>query len=202
MRDDLESYSEIKPEFNKCYDKEFNQIFNIVDADEHEILVKDGALEKVKNSIVQTFNTKCEKVNKLIKSEIESIKVTQKSYPTNLDETDFYEVLDNSREIFALEGIVMGFRETENTPNLKLKVGNNYIWILSSIDYDFVKKEDRIKVLGYLIPLKNKNFKKSLNQNNFQILGLGIYKIDSKELKFMSGSESQIMNWKKGEIPE
>ncbi|HAY88562.1 MAG TPA: hypothetical protein DCY51_03915, partial [Bacteroidetes bacterium] len=56
MSDNLKDYSEIKPEFNRCYDKEFNFIFNIVDSAEHKILVQNGALDKVKNGIIPTLN--------------------------------------------------------------------------------------------------------------------------------------------------
>lgn len=34
----MTAYEEIKPEFNRCYDKEFNQIFSIVDAMEQKLL--------------------------------------------------------------------------------------------------------------------------------------------------------------------
>lgn len=61
MRSGMESYSEIKPEFNKCYDKEFNQIFNSVNSAEQNILVKKGALDKVKNRIIPTLNKNAEK---------------------------------------------------------------------------------------------------------------------------------------------
>ena len=69
---DLKSYSEIKPEFNRCYDKEFNQIYNLVDSAEHKILIQQGALDKVKNGIIPTLNSNCEKIRLLIQSEVEN----------------------------------------------------------------------------------------------------------------------------------
>ena len=68
----MKEYSEIKPEFNRCYDKEFNFIFNIVDSTEHKILVQNGALDKVKNGIIPTLNNKCEKIRKIIESELKN----------------------------------------------------------------------------------------------------------------------------------
>jgi hypothetical protein len=36
IKDSINPYSEIKPEFNRCYDKEFNQIFSIVDSNQNK----------------------------------------------------------------------------------------------------------------------------------------------------------------------
>ena len=47
----INNYADIKPEFNRCYDIEFNQIFSLVDSSERKILLQDGALTKIKNEI-------------------------------------------------------------------------------------------------------------------------------------------------------
>ena len=42
--EDVKNSSEIKSEFNRCYDKEFNFIFNIIDSKEQKILIKKKIL--------------------------------------------------------------------------------------------------------------------------------------------------------------
>ncbi len=68
INDSIESYSEIKPEFNRCYDEVFNQIFSLVDSSEQKILLQQGALEEIKNGIIPTLNTRCEKIKSLIQT--------------------------------------------------------------------------------------------------------------------------------------
>src|SRR5690606_16524863 len=72
IKDEIKLYSEIKPEFNRCYDTIFNQIFTIVDSSEQKILLQQDALDKVNNGIIPTLNVRCEKVKKIIQSEVQS----------------------------------------------------------------------------------------------------------------------------------
>ncbi|MDQ3394849.1 MAG: hypothetical protein M3512_12160 [Bacteroidota bacterium] len=111
IKDDLNTYSEIKPEFNRCYDKEFNQIFSIVDATEQKILIQEGALEKINNGIIPTLNSNCEKIKSLIKSELDdAVKPTAGNStnpcPTNFTGKDIKNIKKRNRKIIAFDGLI------------------------------------------------------------------------------------------------
>lgn len=110
IKDDMKSYSEIKPEFNRCYDKEFNQIFSIVDSTEQKILIQQGSLDEVKNGIIPNLNNNCEKIRKLIKSEVdnseESVAGSSEPCPTNFMGKDLKNIKKRNGEIIAFNGLV------------------------------------------------------------------------------------------------
>lgn len=207
MSSDMESYSEIKPEFDKCYDKEFNQIFNSINSAEQKILTGKDALDKVKNGIIPTLNKKCEKVEKLINNELASViepaaSKTEKAFPINFNENDYNNIKKWKNKIIALEGKVVQL-ETSNkkTPYIKLKIGSEKIWVISMIDYDFKKVGNSLKILGYLIPLEKNAYERKFNQDKYQILAFGILDLKTKELAYFPGSEIQMKEWKNGKIP-
>src|SRR5690606_36974134 len=103
IKDDIKLYSEIKPEFNRCYDSIFNQIFNIVDSSEQKILLQQGVLDKVKDGIIPTLNERCEKIRKIIQSEVQSSiePSTQNPCPTNFVGNDMDKIKKLNGEIIA-----------------------------------------------------------------------------------------------------
>lgn len=207
MSNKMKSYSEIKPEFNKCYDKEFNQIFSIVDSAEQKILVKNGALKEVKNGIIPTLNKNCEKVKKLIDNELantieSAASDTKQPYPTNFNENDFKNINKWKNKVIALKGeVVQVETSSKNTPYSKLKIGNREIWVISMIDSGFEKVGNEIKVVGYVIPLKKSDFESKFNDDKYQVLAFGIFDMQTKELAYFPGSEIQMKEWKSGKIP-
>ncbi|AFU70536.1 hypothetical protein P700755_003967 [Psychroflexus torquis ATCC 700755] len=207
MDNDMQSYSEIKPEFNKCYDKEFNQIFSIVDKDEQKILIGEGVIDKIKNRIIPSLNKNCEKVRRLIDAELKkSIEPANsnksKTYPINFEEKDFEEIGNWKNKIIALEGqVVQVERSSKNTPYSKLKIGNKEIWVISMIDSGFEKVDNTIKIVGYFIPLKKDDYESKFNQDKYQILAFGILDLKTKDLRYFPGSEIQMKEWKSGKIP-
>jgi hypothetical protein len=97
LKEDVKSYSEIKLEFNRCYDKEFNTIFSIVNSEEQKILVERDALAKIKSEIIPTLNTNCKKIQSIIQSEmnnsVESATNSNKnSCPTNFNGKDIKKI--------------------------------------------------------------------------------------------------------------
>lgn len=207
MDDDMKSYSDIKPEFNKCYDKEFNQIFSIVDKDEQKILVQQGAIEQIKKGIIPYLNENCEKVRKLIDAELENSiepanSKSSQAYPTNFDQKDFKKIKKRENEIIAFKGkVIQVEKSSKNTPYSKIKIGTKEIWVVSMIDSGFEKVGNKIKIVGYLIPLKKSDYESKFNDDEYQVLAFGIFDLKTKELAYFPGSEMQMKEWKSGKIP-
>lgn len=207
MNNKMESYSEIKPEFNKCYDKEFNQIFSIVDSNEQKILVQNGALEQIKNRIIPTLNENCEKVKKIIDSELNNsiepaFSNSKKAFPINFTLKDFKKLNKFENKIIALEGDVIQVEvSSKKTPYTKLRIGDEEIWAVSMFDSGLEIVGNKIKIVGYLIALKNSDYERKFNKDNYQILAFGLLDVNTNELKYFPGSEMQMKEWKNGQIP-
>ena len=207
MDDDLQSYSDIKPEFNKCYDKEFNQIFSIVDKDEQKILVQQGAIDRIKKGVIPSLNKNCEKVKKLIDAELEnSVEPANtnniQAYPTNFEQNDLKKIKKWKNEIVAFKGTVIKVEtSSKNTPYSKIKIGTEEIWVVSMIDSGFEKVGNEIKIVGYVIPLKKSDFESKFNDDKYQVLAFGIFDVQTEELAYFPGSEIQMKEWKSGKIP-
>jgi hypothetical protein len=207
MDDDMQSYSDIKPEFNKCYDKEFNQIFSIVDKNEQKILVQEGAIDQIKKGIIPSLNKNCEKVKKLIDAKLEnSIEPAStnnsQAYPINFERNDLKKIKKWKNKIIALKGqVVQVETSSKNTPYSKIKIGTKEIWVVSMIDSGFEKVGNEIKIVGYLIPLKKSDYESKFNEDKYQVLAFGIFDLKTKELAYFPGSEMQMKEWKSGKIP-
>ncbi len=206
ISDDLKEYSEVKPEFNRCYDKEFNFIFNIVDSTEHKILVKNGALEKVKNGIIPTLNEKCEKIRKLIKSDLENSTelATKNPCPTNFDSKDLRKIKKRNGEIVAFNGLVTNVHTAHNDkPYYQVKLqGGKTIWITSLVKSGFEKEGKTLRILGYISEVGNDEIAKKYNDSDFHILAFCVIEMDNKQMAMMPGSELQIKEWMNGTIPK
>lgn len=129
IHDDIHTYSEIKPEFNRCYDNVFNQIFSLVDSQEQKILVEQGALEEIKNGIIPTLNTHCEKIRRVIQSEVENSlesasNSNKEACPTNFTGSDIINLKKRNGEIIAFNGLVSEVHSAHNgKPYYQVKVG-------------------------------------------------------------------------------
>jgi hypothetical protein len=206
ISDELKEYSEIKPEFNRCYDKEFNFIFNIVDSTEHKILVQKGALEKVKNGIIPKLNEKCEKIRKLIKTEIEdSAKTsTQNPCPTNFKSKDLKKIKKRNGEIVAFNGLVTKVRIAHNDkPYYQVKLeGGKTIWIASLMKSGYEKEGKILRMLGYVSEVGNDEIAKKYNKSDFHILVFCVIEMETKQMAMFPGSELQIKEWMNGKVPK
>lgn len=208
MSDELKSYSEIESEFNRCYDKEFNQIFSIVDSEEQKILIEEGVLEKIKNGIIPTINTACEKIRTLLRSELDNTVESASSTisdpcPTNFEGKDLQNIKNLNGEIIAFNGLVTRVYKTHNDkPYYEVKlVGGNTIWIASLIDSGFEIKDNIIRILGYVSEVGNDEFAKEHNSTDYHVLAFCIIDIKTKQMSMLPGSELQIKEWLNGSIP-
>lgn len=208
INDDLKAYSEIKPEFNRCYDKEFNFIFDLVDSEEHKILVKDGNLNKVKNGIIPYLNDNCEKIRTLIQSEldnsVEPVAETVKNpCPTNFSGKDLKRIKKRNGEIVAFNGLVTKVYTDQNEkPYYEVKLeGGNTIWIASLVKSGYEIKDNIIRVLGYVSEVGKDELAKKYNKTDFHILAFCVIDMKTKQMAMLPGSELQIKEWMNGKIP-
>jgi len=206
MSDNLKDYSEIKPEFNRCYDKEFNFIFNIVDSAEHKILVQNGALDKVKNGIIPTLNERCEKIRMLIKTDVENSaeSKTKNPCPTNFESKDLKKMGKWNGEIVAFNGLVTTVNIAHNDkPYYQVKLeGGKTIWVASLVKSGYEKEGAILRLLGYVSEVGNDEVAKKYNDSDFHILAFCVIEIDSKQMAMMPGSELQVKEWMNGTIPK
>jgi hypothetical protein len=207
ISDDINSYSEIKPEFNRCFDKEFNQIFSIVDAEEQKILVQQGALEKIKNGIIPTLNDNCEKIRTLIQSEVEnSVEPAANSNsnpcPTNFTGNDVKKIKKRNGEIIAFNALVTKVYLVNDKPYYEVKLeGGNTVWIASLVNSGYEKEGAILRLLGYVSEVGNDEKAKKYNKSEYHILAFGVIEMATKQMAMMPGSEIQIKQWMNGEIP-
>lgn len=208
ISDKITTYADIKPEFNRCYDKEFNQIFSIVNSDEQKILVQQDALEKIKNGIIPALNTNCQKVRKIIQSEVqESVEPAAKSSsdpcPTNFSGKDLKKIGKRNGEIVALNGLVTQVNSGHNDkPYYQVKLeGGNTIWIGSLVNSGYEKEGKILRLLGYVSEVGNDEIAKKYNKSNYHILAFCVIEMDSKQMAMMPGSELQVKEWMNGKIP-
>src|SRR5690606_9969345 len=126
----------------------------------------------------------------------------KKAFPTNFNEQDFKKIKKWKKKIIALEGTVVQVEtSSKNTPYSKLRIGNEKIWVVSMINSGFEKVGNKIKIVGYLIPVKNNDYESKFNQDKYQILAFGILDLNTNQLKYFPGSELQMKEWKNGKIP-
>jgi hypothetical protein len=208
IKDDLSSYSEIKPEFNRCYDKEFNQIFSVVDSTEQKILIQKGALDKIKNGIIPTLNENCEKVRAIIQTELDNsvepaANNTSDPCPINFKGKDLKKIKKRNGEIVAFNGLVTQVYKAHNDkPYYEVKLeGGNTIWIASLVKSGYEVKDNIIRVLGYVGEVGNDEFAKIYNKTDFHILAFCVIDMKTKQMAMLPGSELQIKEWMNGKIP-
>ena len=208
IKDDIKSYSEIKPEFNRCYDKEFNQIFSLVDSAEQKILIQDGALEKIKNGIIPTLNSTCEKIRKIIQSELDnSIEPAANSStvpcPTNFTGNDLKKIEKRNGEIIAFNGLVTQVYTAHNDkPYYEVKLeGGKTIWIASLVKSGYEVEGNIVRILGYVAKVENDEFAEKYNKTDYHILAFCVIDMKTKQMAILPGSELQIKEWIAGKIP-
>ncbi len=209
INDDIKNSSEIRSEFNRCYDQEFNFIFNIINSDEQKILIQQGNLSKVKNGIIPYLDNNCEKIKETVSSEInnaieKALNDKTASFPVNFTSKKWNKIKRWENKIIALEGEVIEITRTkQNTPYYKLRIGENAIWVASMIDSENEKVGNLIRVVGYLFEiLENDNqYETSIHNEKHHIIAFGVINMENNKLAYFPGAVNQIKEWIGGKIP-
>ncbi|MBP6311068.1 MAG: hypothetical protein KA408_02275 [Flavobacteriales bacterium] len=209
MSDSINVYSDIRPEFNRCYDKEFNFIFNIVNADEQKVLVQEGAIPKIKDGIVPLLNTSCEKVKTIIESDLaeavdSSAASNAEPFPTNFTGKDINKLKKRDGEIVAFNGLVTQVQSAyKDKPYYQVKLeGGNTIWIASLVNSGYEIEGKILRILGYVSAVGDDPHAKEHSEAGYHILAFGVVDMETKQMAMMPGSELQIKEWMNGSIPK
>ncbi len=209
IKNDMVAYEELKPEFNRCYDKEFNFIFDLVDTEEHKILIQQGALTKVKNGIIPTLNISCEKIRTLIELDLgntfrSSLKNNSNYCPISFSAKHLKKINKLIGNIIAFDGLVTQMQIADNDKPyylVELEDGNT-IWISSTLNIAFEDKDKSVRILGYVVEIGDEEMDKFFNQTNCYILPLCVVNLESKKLAAIPGAELQVKEWINGSVPK
>lgn len=209
IKDDISSYSEIKPEFNRCYDKEFHQIFSLVDSSEQKILVQPGALEEIKNGIIPNLNTNCDKIRAVIQADLDNsvepaATSTSDPCPTNFKGKDLKKIGKRNGEIVAFNGLVTKvYSAHKDKPYYQVKLeGGNTIWIASLVNSGYEKEGNILRLLGYVSEVGQDDIAQNYNRTDYHVLAFCVIDMNSKQMAMMPGSELQVKEWMNGKIPK
>lgn len=209
LKEDISSYEEIKPEFNRCYDKEFNDIFNVVNSEEQQILVQPGVLEQIKEGIIPTLNTNCEKIRTIIQTDLESFteataSSNSEACPTNFIGKDLKRIKKLEDEIIAFDGLIIEIHAAQNgKPYYKVELEDgSTVWIASLIKSGYEKEGNMIRILGFVSKVDDDGIAKKYNQTDYHILAFCIIDINSQQIAMLPGSELQVKEWLNGTVPK
>lgn len=190
--ENINSYSEIKNEFNRCYDKEFNMIFSHVDSAEQKIILKAGSLNKVRDGIIPYLNNNCNIVINAINRNIDSAvnhasDKNIKSFPVNFSDSNFNNINESNNKLIALSGKI----EKKND-NYYLKTGENSIPVRFLFNPGEINNNN-LRLLGYL---------QKKEDDNFVILSIASVNLNSMNLNYRPGAYQQVKTWIYGDVPK
>lgn len=217
---ELESYDELKPKLDSCQDQVFDNLLNQVSKDEVAILKDVEKLKEINSSLESTIKSSCPSIKSLIQRELELV-IEPKSdtsstksekatpaFPINFNKDDLKNAKVNlgkwDSKIVAFDADIVRLEKSRrNTPYYQAHIGDESAWVISMIDSDFEKVGNKVRLVGYLIPLDKKEdkYEQQFHQDNFHILVFGIINLKTKQLSYFPGAEQQMKEWMNGQIP-
>jgi len=200
---DIEKYSELKQRLAPCYDEVMNNAFVTARLDNID------SLKKIKSEIISYCITHCEQITKLTLHDIDDLVIDSsksgtKSFPTNFTEKDIEKINKWNEKIIAFDGEISQVETSSlNTPYYKMKLGEKSIWIFSMLDSGFEKKGNKVRIVGYLLPIDtlNNKIEHQFHNQDYYVLVIGIVDIKTKKLTYFPAYEIQIEQWTNGQIP-
>jgi hypothetical protein len=214
---ELDRYDELKSKLDFCHDQVYDKILTQASKDERAILNDVEKLKEINSSLESTIKSSCPSIKSLIQRELESViepKSDTKSekalsaFPTNFNKDDLKSAKVNpgkwDSKIVAFDAAILRLEKSRrNTPYFQMHIGDESAWVISMIDSGFEKVGNRVRLVGYLIPLDKKEdtYEQQFHQDNFHILVFGIVDLKTKQLSYYPGAEQQMKEWINGQIP-
>ena len=200
----IDKYQNLKPKLDSCYDKEINEAAIHATNEEVKIIGSISEFNKVKQSLGTLIKTNCEAVRNLIEKEVQP--TSSNPYPTNFSSEEYKKAKKNLKnwngKIVAFDGEVLEVQYPfPNKPYLKVKMGNETLWVGSMVNSQYDKVGAAIRFLGYFSLTSEDDFSKSYHKLGCHILAFGEIDHNSKQLAMLPGSEIQIKEWGQGQIP-
>tara|TARA_B100000809_G_scaffold262401_1_gene313295 strand:- start:905 stop:1636 length:732 start_codon:yes stop_codon:yes gene_type:complete len=201
----VEKYESLKPKLDSCYDKSINDAAIHATSEEIKIIGNLEDFNKVKYLIGKFIKTDCEAVKSVVIEEAKP-STNDNPYPTNFTTKDLKKAVKKPNsyngKIIAFDGKIIKVNSLgENKPYLKVELENGQsIWVGSMVNSQYDKVGNSIRFLGYYSLVEKNEIE--FNKSGFHILTFGEVDFKTKQLAFMPGSESQIKEWGKGQIPK
>jgi len=209
IKDDINSYSDMYPAIEKCYNQGFNKILTILDSTEHKILLEGKNLKTVKNSIIPILGSTCKKVKTILKSELGNAAESagnnkSEPCPTNFTGEDLKNIEKLNGDIIAFNGLVIQVHSAHNDkPYYEVALeGGNTLWIGSLVKSGFEKEGKILRILGYVSDAGKDVYAEKYNNLNYHILAFCVIEMETKQMSILPGSEGQIKEWLNGNIPD
>ncbi|WP_179319775.1 hypothetical protein [Winogradskyella helgolandensis] len=131
-------------------------------------------------------------------------KVTNKSFPTNFDQSKFNKIKEFTNEMIAYDGKILEIKNSRNnTPFYKLELGeDSYLWTVLMFKNEDNLIGDKIRVVGYLNKIDQKDANEEyLTGEKYMVMALGLVDFENENFLFVSSGYKQKQQWIKGEIP-
>jgi hypothetical protein len=203
----IDTYENLKSKLDSCYDKEINEAAIHATSDEIKIIGNIDEFKKVKLRIGIIIKTNCPIVKKLVEAEAQPTSTTN-PYPTNFDSGNLKDAITHPEEwdgrIISFDGEIVEVNYiTPNKPYFKVKLkSGEIIWVGSMVNSKYDKVANLIRFLGYFSLTSKDDISTKYHDLGFHILSFGELNLKTNQLAFMPGSESQIKEWGKGQVPK
>lgn len=127
----------------------------------------------------------------------------EKSFPTNLDETNIKKLKKFDGKIVAFDGKIEQIEiSRNNTPFYKLRITNDtHLWTVLMFDNETNKIDDKIRVVGYLRPSEANESEKNYLDSKYMVIAFGLVDFKNSNFLFLGGAKQQKQEWIDGKIP-
>lgn len=202
----LDSYETYKARFNDCYDKAISEVISEKNQNEIMILINPDKKQEVNKKIETLIKTDCESVNQMIQKDVLEDE-SKNPFPTNFESKNLKKLKKNidqwHGEIIAFDALVLDVKKGyQDKPYYKVRLlGGEEIWIASLVKSGFEKKDNILRILGYVSKIEDFDIAEDYHKDKFHILAFGVIDMNSKGLSMLPGSEMQIKEWKNGKVP-
>ena len=203
---ELDSYETYKARFNDCYDSAISEVISENVPNEIMIIINQDKKKEIDKKIETLIRTKCESVRRMIQKDI--LKDESKNpFPTNFESKDLKLLKKHIKQwhgtIIAFDALVLDVKKGyQEKPYYKVRLhGGEEIWIASLINSGFEKKDNILRILGYVSKIEDFDIAEDYHKDKFHILAFGVIDMNSKGLSMFPGSEMQIKEWKNGKVP-
>ncbi|WP_298538076.1 hypothetical protein [uncultured Algibacter sp.] len=137
-------------------------------------------------------------------SSAQTTKVTEKSFPTNFDQSKLKKIKKFENKTIAFDGKILEVKNSRNnTPFYKLELGDNkYLWTVLMFKNESNIIGDKIRVVGYLNKIDQNDAKEEyLKEEKHMVIALGLVDFEKENFLFVNAGYKQKEQWIKGEIP-
>jgi hypothetical protein len=203
---ELDSYETYKTRFDDCYNNAISEVISEKKQNEIMLFINPDKKQEVNKKIEILIKTDCESVNQMIQKDILE-EDSNNPFPTNFDSKDLKKLKKNidswHGEIIAFDALVLDVKKGyQDKTYYKVRLlGGKEIWIASLVNSGFEKKNNILRILGYVSKIEDFDIAEDFHSDKFHILAFGVIDMNSKGLSMLPGSEVQIKEWKNGKVP-